>query len=334
MAKKVNTARQGTIFGILLLLITSLIWGTAFVAQSSAMDHIGPLTMNGLRCAFATVFLCCIIPIFDRINGKKPSVFGTNDKGEIKTLLKGGLLMGVFVTVASTLQQIGIIYTTVGKSGFLTALYIVIVPLMGLFLKKRIKINGWIAVVLALIGMYLLCINGELTINKGDLAVIIGSIFFAIHMLVIDKYSQISDPIRLSCLQFAVCTVVCLLFAFIFENPEWQAIKSAFFNIFYAGVFSAGIGYTLQVIGQKFVPVNVAPLIMSLESVFSVLAGVVFLNETMTPIEIIGCVFIFIAIIVAQITISPKEQKTANEQIAKGQDAKDEEFDGKTKNNE
>ncbi len=314
MGRKIQiTIKRDMIFGVILLLITSMIWGTAFVAQSAAMDHIGPLTMNGLRCAFAAVFLFPVMLVFDKIKGKKVSLFGTKDKGEIKTLLTGGVLLGIFVTIASTLQQIGIIETTVGKAGFLTTLYIVIVPFFGLFLKKKVKINGWIAVALALVGMYLLCINETFSINKGDVLIILSAFFFAIHIYIIDKYSPISDGIRLSLIQFIICSVTCLVFAFIFENPEWESIKSAFFSIFYAGVFSAGIGYTLQIIGQKTVPAHIAPLIMSIEAVFSVIAGAIFLKEVMTSKEIFGCIIIFVAVIIAQLTFETHAPNSKSE---------------------
>jgi len=308
------TIKRDMVLGAILLLIASIIWGSAFVAQSTAMDHIGPFTMNGLRSLLAFLFLLPVALVADKIKGKKPTLLGTNDKGERKTLLIGGLMLGLLVTVASTIQQIGIIYTTVGKAGFLTTLYIVIVPILGLFLKKRVKFNVWIAVVLSLIGMYLLCLKESFSIGMGDALIIISAFFFAIHILLIEKYSPISDGIRLSCIQFFVCAVVCLTAALIFENPEWESIKSAAVSIAYAGILSAGVGYTLQIIGQKTVPSHIAPLIMSLESVFSVLAGVIILKETMQWREIVGCVIIFIAITLTQITFGEKKHAD-NEQI-------------------
>jgi len=287
--------------GSILLLIAAVIWGTAFVAQSTAMDHIGPFTMNGLRSLFASLFLLPAMLISDKIQGKKPTFFGTTNPSEIKTLLKGGVLMGIFVTIASTIQQIGIISTTVGKAGFLTTLYIVMVPILGLFLKKKIGLSSWVAILLSLVGMYLLCVKGSFSIGMGDLLMIGSAFFFAIHILVIDAYSYRTSGIRLSFIQFVICAVVCLVFALIFESPEWEDIVSAMGSIIWAGVFSAGIGYTLQVVGQKSVPAHVAPLIMSLESVFSALSGAIFLNEVMNRRESIGCILIFCGVMLAQI---------------------------------
>ena len=304
--------------GSFLLLIAAVIWGTAFVAQSTAMDHIGPFTMNGLRSLFASLFLLPAMLISDKIHGKKPTFFGTTNPSEIKTLLKGGVLMGIFVTIASTIQQIGIISTTVGKAGFLTTLYIVMVPILGLFLKKKIGLSSWVAILLSLVGMYLLCVKGSFSIGTGDLLMIGSAFFFAIHILVIDAYSYRTSGIRLSFIQFVICAVVCLVFALIFESPEWEDIVSAMGSIIWAGVFSAGIGYTLQVVGQKSVPAHVAPLIMSLESVFSALSGAIFLNEVMNRREVIGCILIFCGVMLAQIPFdkifkrSKKRKKVRN----------------------
>lgn len=304
--------------GSILLLIAAVIWGTAFVAQSTAMDHIGPFTMNGLRSLFASLFLLPAMLISDKIHGKKPTFFGTTNPSEIKTLLKGGVLMGIFVTIASTIQQIGIISTTVGKAGFLTTLYIVMVPILGLFLKKKIGLSSWVAILLSLVGMYLLCVKGSFSIGTGDLLMIGSAFFFAIHILVIDAYSYRTSGIRLSFIQFVICAVVCLVFALIFESPEWEDIVSAMGSIIWVGVFSAGIGYTLQVVGQKSVPAHVAPLIMSLESVFSALSGAIFLNEVMNRREVIGCILIFFGVMLAQIPFdkifkrSKKRKKVRN----------------------
>ena len=287
--------------GTFLLLIAAIIWGSAFVAQSTAMDHIGPFTMNGLRSLFAALFLFPTMYASDKVRGKKPTFFGTTNPSEIKTLLKGGILMGVLVTIASTMQQIGIISTTVGKAGFLTTLYIVIVPILGLFLKKKIGLSSWIAIILSLIGMYLLCITGSFSIGIGDLLMIGSAFFFAVHILVIDAFSYRVSGLRLSFIQFVVCSFVCLVFALIYERPEVEDIMSAMGSIIWVGVFSAGIGYTLQILGQKYVPTHVAPLIMSLESVFSVISGAIFLNEVMNNRESIGCILIFCGVILAQI---------------------------------
>ena len=291
-----------SIISSLLLITATAIWGFAFVAQSEAMKHIEPFTMNGLRSLLAAIFLIPVVMVSDTLKGKKITLFGTNEPERRKDLLLGGLLCGIFVTVASSIQQIGIQYTTVGKAGFLTTAYIVFVPVISLILGKKINRNGWVAVVVALVGMFLLCVQtfGSFSVNKGDVLMIISSLFFAIHILVIDKFVSHTDPIRMSCIQFFICAIVCLVCAFIFEQPNLSSIFDAWFAIFFAGVLSAGVGYTLQIVAQKNIPAHITPIIMSLESVFSLIAGVIVLNEKMSWQERIGCILIFIAIIVAQ----------------------------------
>ena len=289
--------------GIFLLIVTSLIWGGAFIAQSDAMDHIGPLTMNGTRTLLAAIFLLPVCLISDAINGKKPSILGTNDPNQKKTILLAGLLCGIAITFASGIQQIGIKYTTVGKAGFLTTLYVVFVPLIELIFGKRIKWNGWIGVVLAMVGMFFICINEDFLIGFGDLLVILSALFFAIHILFVDKYVHVAG-IRLSFLQFVVCGICCLVGAIIFEEISFKAITQALPSILYAGVLSAGVGYTLQIIAQKWVAPNIAPLIMCLESVFALMFGSMLHHERMTVVEYVGCALVFVAIVLAQIDFS------------------------------
>lgn len=319
--EKKSFAKQRAL-GVLAFLITTCIWGFAFIAQKSAMDYIGVFTMNGLRSLLGAVFLIPVIIISDLIKGKKPSVLGVSDPKDKKFLLVGGLLCGVFMTIASTLQQYGVKETTVTKAGFLSALYIIIVPVITAFFGKKIGWNGWAGVAIGLIGMFLLCFNlGELkdlSINKGDLIIIVCSFFFSIHILVIDKYSPATDSIRLSCIQFIVCGVTCTLLAFIFENPQWENIKAAGFAIFFAGVVSCGIGYTLQMVGQKFVPAHIAPLLMGLECVFSLVADWIFYKKLMNAQEYIGCLLIFIAIILAQLDFGSFVKKPAEAASADG----------------
>lgn len=304
-----STNKRNQIFGIMLLLFTSLIWGLAFVAQSDAMDHIGPLTMNGLRTLLGAIVLVPVILINDKIKGKKPSLLGTKNKGEIKTVLLSGLLCGLAITLASTLQQYGIKYTSVGASGFLTTLYVVFAPIFGLFLGKRVNWNGWVAVILALVGMFFICIEKNAPLNIGDLLVIISAVFFAIHILLVDKFIHNVDGLRLSCMQFAVCGICCTIGALIFEEIDFNTIKSAAFSIFYAGVISGAIGYTLQIIAQKWVAPHIAPLIMCLESVFALLAGIIIKHEIMKEQFYIGCALVFISIVLAQIEFKSKKKK-------------------------
>ncbi len=291
-----------SIISSLLLITATAIWGFAFVAQRKAMTYIGPFTMNGLRSLLAAIFLVPVVMVSDTLKGKRITFFGTNKPEGRKNLLLGGLFCGIFVTAASTVQQIGIQYTTVGKAGFLTTAYIIFVPVISLFLGKKINCKGWIGVGIALLGMFLLCVQsfGDFSVNNGDILMIISALFFAVHILVIDKFVSRADPVRLSCMQFFICAAVCLALAFIFEHPTLSSIFNAWFSIFFAGVLSAGVGYTLQIIAQKHIPAYVTPIFMSLESVFSLLAGVLILKEDMSWNERIGCILIFVAILIVR----------------------------------
>ena len=296
-----SVTKRNQIFGILLLLFTSFIWGMAFIAQSDAMDHIGPLTMNGLRTFLGAVVLLPVALVSDKIKGKKFTLLGTTEKNEYKHIILGGILCGIAITLASTIQQYGIKYTSVGKSGFLTTLYVVFAPLLGLFLGKKINWNGWIAVVLAILGMFFICIEKNESLNIGDLLVVISAFFFGVHILLIDKFVHYTDGIRLSCIQFAVCGVCCTVGALIFEEIDIQAVLNAAVPIFYAGVISGAVGYILQIIAQKWVAPNIAPLIMCLESVFALFAGMILKDEHLHTQVYIGCGLVFLAIILAQI---------------------------------
>jgi drug/metabolite transporter (DMT)-like permease len=275
------------------------------------MDYIGPLTMNGVRTFVAAAFLLPVSFIFDKINGKKITLLGTTDNKQKKYVLFAGLVCGLSVTIASTIQQFGIQYTTVGKAGFLTTLYVVFTPIFALFLGRNIKWNGWVAAILALIGMFFICIEKNEPLNIGDLLVIISSVFFGIQMVAVDKFVLNVDPIRLSLLQFLVCAVSCLIGAFIFEKVKLSAILDAAWPIIYAGLFSGAVGYTLQIIAQKWVAPNIAPLIMCLESVFALFSGAILKHEKMRPQVYIGCALVFIGIVLAQISFKSKKAKQA-----------------------
>lgn len=285
--------------GALLLTLTALIWGTAFVAQSLGMDHLGPFTFNGVRNFVAALALLPII-FFLRRRQQRPTEQTADPVKSRKTLWLGGVLCGVALAVASSLQQIGIQFTTAGKAGFLTALYIVVVPLLGLFFKKRVGLNIWISVAIAAVGTYLLSIKENFTIGTGDLFVILCAVAFSVHILLIDRFSPLVSGVELSCVQFLTCGVLCTAAAFIMEQPNWNDILLSLGPILYTGLMSSGVGYTLQIIGQKDTPPAVASLIMSLESVFAALSGWLILGESMTPKEAVGCVLVFTAVILAQ----------------------------------
>jgi len=278
-----------------LLVLTALIWGIAFVAQSVGGDAVGPFTFLCSRSLIAGIALLPLVA-WRKSRGALPQT--ANGR---KNLLIGGIACGCALAVASAFQQIGIGGTTVGKAGFITALYIVIVPVFGIFLKKKIPAAVWMGVALAAAGMYLLCINEGFSISRGDFFVLICACCYAVHILVIDHFSPLADGVTMSCIQFFTCGVLSGVMMLIFERPAFSAVLSAWLPILYAGLFSSGIGYTLQIIAQKNVPPTLASLLMSLESVFSVLAGWVLLGQSLSAKELIGCVLVFIAIILAQL---------------------------------
>lgn len=298
----------------LLLILTATIWGVAFVAQSVGMDYVKPFTFNGVRSLLGAVVLLPVIYFLDRRQGAVRKVekridssgeaegMSTADSGEgIKTLWLGGISCGLCLCVATSLQQIGIQYTTAGKAGFLTAMYIIIVPVLGLFLGKKSSPFVGISILLATVGLYMLSIKEGFSIGQGDIYVILCAIVFSVHILVIDYFAPRCDGVKLSCIQFFVCGIISTMIALIFEKPEVSQILSAWLPIAYAGILSCGVAYTLQIIGQKGMNPTVASLILSLESVISVLAGWVLLKQALSVRELIGCVIMFAAIILAQL---------------------------------
>lgn len=289
----------------LLLLLTAAIWGVAFVAQSVGMDYVGAFTFNSVRCLIGAVVLLPVIWFLNRQNS--PAEQTEQEKtAERKTLFIGGAACGTALFLASNFQQFGIKYTTVGKAGFITACYIVIVPILGLFLKRKCSSYIWTAVIMALIGLYLLCITDGFSIGKGDLLVLICAFLFSFHILIIDHFSPRVDCVKMSCIQFLVAGILSGILAMIFENPDFTSIAAAWIPLLYAGVMSCGVAYTLQIVGQKGMNPTVASLILSLESCISVLAGWIILGQSLSMREIIGCIIMFAAIILAQL---PEKKK-------------------------
>lgn len=285
----------------LMLALAAFIWGNAFVAQSVGMDHVGPWTFNCLRSLIGGVTLLVLMPFLDRVRG------GKENHSDQKILWQGGILTGIVLCAASMFQQTGIQYTTVGKAGFLTALYTVIVPVLGILRGKKTRPLIWICVGISVCGMYLLTMKEGFSISKGDLLILICAFLFAVHILVIDYYSPKTDGVRLSCIQFFTAGILSLIPMLVFEHPQWSDIVSAAAPILYAGVLSSGAGYTLQIIGQKDADPAVASMLLSLESVFAALAGFVFLHQKMSAREMLGCLLIFAAILLAQMPDSHKE---------------------------
>ena len=289
----------------IMLVLTAFIWGTAFVAQSVGMDYLGPFTFNGVRSLIGGAALLPCIWLFQKGKGKateKPS------RGARKELIAGGIACGLLLFAASSLQQIGIQYTTAGKAGFITAFYIVIVPVLAIFLHKKISGKVWGAVAIALAGLYFLCITEKFAVGKGDILIFLCALVFSIHILVIDYFSPKVDGVKMSCIQFFVCGIVSLPPMFFTETPKIGAIVEGWAPLLYAGVLSCGVAYTLQIIGQKNVNPAVASLILSLESCFSVLAGWMVLGEKLSMRESVGCVLMFGAIILAQLPDRKKEE--------------------------
>jgi drug/metabolite transporter (DMT)-like permease len=286
--------------GLSLLTLTAFIWGTAFVAQRKGMDHIGPVTFLAVRFLIATVSLLPVICAKSLLS-RNTENRGLPGPASMRQFIKGGAYCGVVLFACGMFQQIGIMYTTVGKSGFLTTLYIVTVPILGLALGQRMKLHAWCCVFTAIAGMYLLCVNESVVLNKGDVLTLFCAVFYAVHILLVDHYSPRTDGVKLSCMQFFVCGILGLAAAFIFENPELPAIFSAWASLLYTGVLSSGVAYTLQILGQRDVNPVAASLVMSLEAVFAVLTGWMILGETLTGREIFGCALIFSANVVVQL---------------------------------
>lgn len=287
-----------------LLLLTAFIWGVAFVAQSVGMDYVGPLTFNAVRFIIGAIFLIPCIAFLDKLKEKENQAAGKNITAapqNKKVLITGGICCGIAIAAASTLQQYGIAYTTVGKAGFITALYIVIVPILGIFLKKKPRLIIWLSVLLALVGLYFLCMTDSLSFSKGDTLVLLCAFVFSLHIMIIDHFSPMVDGVRMSCIQFAVAGILCGIPALIFEHPTFSSLIAAWAPVLYAGILSCGVAYTLQIVAQKNYDPTVASLLLSLESVFSVLAGWVILHQSLSPREIFGCVLVFIAIILVQL---------------------------------
>ena len=319
----------------LLLLLTATIWGTAFVAQSVGMEHVEAFTFTFARSIVGGIVLipCIWFLRWLKRREKAASVGVVQSAGTMelcgatqssgvaesqgiasrdvmyakrplvtKVEWIGGICCGLALCAASNFQQIGIAYTTVGKAGFITALYVVIVPIMGLFFKKRVSFIVWICVVLSVIGLYLLCMTeGSLTLAYGDLLVLICAILFSVHIMVIDYFSPQGDGVVMSCIQFFVCGIVSGIIMLFVETPSVENVMAAAMPILYAGVLSSGVAYTLQIVGQKDMNPTVASLILCLESVVSALAGWLILHEALTARELIGCVLMFEAIVLAQV---------------------------------
>ena len=300
---KHNQVRQ-VVFPIL----AAFIWGTAFVAQDMCADSIGTFTFNATRYFIAVLALLVVILIKDGLAKDKPSLSPIQKKAANKQLWLGGLCCGTALAVASNFQQAGMVAgTDSGKAGFLTALYVVLVPLFGLFFKRKVNLSTWIAVVLSVVALYLLCIKGEFSLAPGDLLILVCAVCFAVHILVIDHFTAFCDGVKLSCIQFLFAGIISAICMFIFETVDFAAIWSCIMPLLYVGIFSSGVGYTLQILAQKDSNPTVVTILLSLESVFAVIAGAIILKQQMSVREYIGCAVMFAAVILAQIEFPSKK---------------------------
>ena len=291
--------------GNAILLLTAIIWGTSFVAQSEGMKYIEPFTYNGLRTFIGAIVLLPVIAGFKLFDKNKEV-----KKYSPRFTLIGGIVCGLALCAASSLQQFGIVYTTAGKSGFITALYVIIVPFYQLVLGRKPRKIIWLCVLAAATGFYLLCIKGDFTLGIGDLLTLICAFIFAVHIIFVDRFLEKgANGLQMACVQFFTAGIIMLAGMFVFEHPQIDKILDAKYTILYAGVMSCSVAYTLQIIGQRYAEPTIATLLMSLESVFAVLSGCIILREVLEPREFIGCCLVFAAVVFSQIKLPARKNK-------------------------
>jgi len=280
----------------LLLLLAAAIWGFAFVAQRIGMDHVGPFTYNGVRFLLGALSLLPLILFYNK--GPKNQV---PDKQGIKNVMRTGFIAGTILFLGASLQQIGLLYTTAGKAAFITCLYIVFVPLVGIFLKQYISMTTWLGSVVAIVGLYLLCVKDSFFISYGEVLELIGAFFWTFHILVIDRFSRKVDVLQLSFFQFITCSALSLVTALFIETISLEGLRLALVPILYGGICSVGIAYTLQVVGQKHAQPSHAAIILSMETVFAALGGWLILNEILGFQELLGCIIMLAGMLLSQL---------------------------------
>ncbi len=307
--KETTDMKHNQVRQVVFPILAAFIWGTAFVAQDLCADSIGTFAFNATRYFIAVLALLVVIAISDRAKKNKPALTAEEKKAANKQLWLGGLCCGAALAIASNFQQAGLVAgTDAGKAGFITALYVVLVPVFGLFFKRKVSLPVWIAVVCSVVALYLLCIKGDFSLAAGDLLILVCAVCFAVHILVIDHFTAYCDGVKLSCLQFLFAGIISAVCMFLFETVDFAAIWSCILPLLYVGIFSCGVGYTLQILAQKDSNPTVVTILLSLESVFAVIAGAIVLHQQMTAREYIGCVVMFVAVILAQIQFPEKKK--------------------------
>lgn len=304
---KHNQMRQ-----VVLPILAAFIWGTAFVAQDVCADAMGAFTFNGTRYFIAVLALLVVIAVMNGTKKDRPQLTPAEKKASRKQLWLGGFCCGTALAVASNFQQAGLVAgTDGGKAGFITALYVVLVPVFGLFFRRKVTLPVWGAVVLSVVSLYLLCIKGSFSLAPGDLLVLVCAVCFAIHILVIDHFTAFCDGVKLSCLQFLFAGIWSTILALIFDTISPQVLLDCALPLLYVGVFSCGVGYTLQILAQKDSNPTVVTILLSLESVFAVISGAIILHQQMTGREYLGCVLMFAAVVLAQLPMPQKKEAKA-----------------------
>jgi drug/metabolite transporter (DMT)-like permease len=291
----------------LLLLLAAAIWGLAFVAQRVGMEYVGPFTFNGVRFALGSLSLVPLILFYKNSSPTQEKVeHGT------KNVVVAGLWAGLVLFIAASLQQIGLLYTTAGKAAFITCLYIVLVPILGIFLKQYVSMSTWIGSVIAVVGLYLLCVRDSFFISYGEVLELVGAFFWAIHILLIDHFSRRVPVLKLACFQFITCSILSLVTALFIETISIHTIYQAAIPILYGGICSVGIAYTLQVVAQKNAQPSHAAIILSMETVFAAIGGWLILNEKLGFQESLGCVIMFIGMLLSQLQNLKKPEESAD----------------------
>ena len=307
-----NERNNKRLLGNALLILTAMIWGCAFVAQRSGMEHIEPITFNASRLVLAAVAVGTLAFFSGRRGaGLQPGQSEEAVKEERRSTVLGGICCGCFLAASSNVQQMGLVYTEAGKAGFITAMYMLLVPVISfvLFRKKNSR-QVWLAVGIGIIGLYLLCMSESLRLNRGDALMCLCALLYSGHILGTDHFVQKGNPVRIAALQFLTAAFITVPLAFLLEAPSWAKIASAAVPILYCGLASSGIGHTLQIVAQKYTDPTVASLLMSLESVFAVIAGTLILGERMSGRELLGCMIMFAAIVLVQIPLPRRRSQT------------------------